>query len=158
MTAKVTTAVNIEGLRPLQAFELFTKEISSWWVRDPRYQFMPGGKGFLTFEPGPEGRLVELGEGEVFEVGRVLIWEPGQHLAFEWQGPNFEPDQKTRVDVWFKPTALGTRVLLEHSGWEQLPQDHPVRHGMPSLLFMKTTARWWLVLLRQFRKWGQKAE
>ena len=73
----VTTVVDVD---PATAFEVFTKEIGTWWRREPRYRFTPGRAGTLRFDPGVGGRLIEVDEAsgrESFEVGRVLAWEPG---------------------------------------------------------------------------------
>lgn len=147
MTAAVTVAVRV-GADPLTTFEVFTRDIASWWCRDPRYQFMSGGKGFLRFEPGVGGRLLEETAEGCYVVGEVYCWEPGIALGFQWQGPNFEKHQKTRVFITFHPDAAGTRVVLEHSGWENLPQDHPVRHGLPEMRFMQVQGQWWRQLLK----------
>lgn len=151
MSAKVTVSIRVD-VDPLQAFEVFTRDIGTWWHRDARYQFMPGGKGFLRFEPGEQGRLVEESAEGSFEVGKIVQWEPGVALGFTWQGPNFLPGQITKVSVKFKPSYQGTRIVLEHSGWENLPKDHPVRHGMPHLMFMKNHAAWWEALLFALKK------
>ena len=41
------------------------------------------------------------------------------------------------------PVDGGTRLTLEHRGWDSLPPDHPARHGMNDSLFLLTNARWW---------------
>jgi len=146
MSSAVTVAIRVE-VDPETAFQVFTTEIASWWCRDPRYQFMPGGKGFLRFEPGVGGRLLEENAEGCYVVGEVFRWEPGQALGFEWQGPNFEKHQKTRVLVKFERVAMGTRIVLEHSGWENLPPNHQVRHGLPDLRFMQVQVAWWRQLL-----------
>lgn len=72
----VTTKVAVD---PATAFRVFTEEVDAWWRRGPRYRFRPGRDGVMRFEPGAGGRLVEVYDeaaGDVFEVGRVLAWEP----------------------------------------------------------------------------------
>ena len=124
--ARVTTFVRLD---PREAFEVFTSEIDSWWRRGPRYRI--GGEGTLRFEGGAGGRLVEAvpGGGPEFEIGRVLAWEPGARLAFEWRARNFAPGEVTQVEVRFERAERGTSVVLEHRGWEAIAARHPVRPG-----------------------------
>ena len=125
-SARVTTFV---AVAPADAFEVFTEEIDRWWRRGPRFR-MTLGDGELCFERDERGRrLVERTDSEVFEIGRVLVWEPGQRLVFEWRASNFAPDEVTEVEVRFDASDKGTRVTLEHRGWDALRGDHPVRHG-----------------------------
>jgi len=35
------------------------------------------------------------------------------------------------VDVRFEAVGKETRVSVEHSGWDIVPQDHVARHGFP---------------------------
>ena len=123
---RVTTVVAAD---PATAFILFTDEIHLWWRPLPSSQFAPGRRGTLRFEPGAAGRLVELAGSEVHEIGRILAWEPGARLVFEWRGPGFEPGLRTEVEVRFAAVAGGTRVTLEHRGWDRLPPEHAARHG-----------------------------
>ena len=64
--------------------------------------------GTMCFEPGVGGRLLEVyDEGEPFQVGRVLVWEPHDRLVFEYRQGNFDPDQITEVEVRFEPAGVG---------------------------------------------------
>jgi len=90
-----------------------------------RFRF--GGQGTLRFEGSK--RLVEAFEGKEREIGKVLVWEPGARLVFEWRAVNFVPGEVTEVEVRFEASNDGTQVSLEHRGWSKLRPDHPVRHG-----------------------------
>lgn len=138
---------------PGEAFELFTRHISRWWLPGPRFGFTAGGGGALRFEGGADGRLLAVrGDGgEPFVVGRVLAWEPGARLVFEWRLGNFAPGEHTEVEVRFQPAPGGTWVQLEHRGLASLPPDHPVRHGQPDGVFSERLARWWGELLGSLR-------
>jgi hypothetical protein len=60
----------------------FTRDIAAGWRPDPLFRITPQGDGTLSFEPGPDGRLVtNPGNGEIFEIGRILVWEPGRRLV-----------------------------------------------------------------------------
>jgi len=130
-------SVRVEA-SPALAFQVFTDDVDLWWKRGIAYRVAGNKPSTVRFEGQLGGRLVEVlaSGGRVHEVGRVLVWNPGQHLAFEFRGPNFQPDQVTRVDVRFEEQPDGaTRVTVEHSGWDSLPADHPVRHRLPPAQF-----------------------
>lgn len=148
---RVTTFVRVD---PAAAFDVFTRETDRWWRRGPRFRFGGGQRGVLSFEPGPGGRLLErFGEAgeETFEVGKVLVWEPGARLVFEWRIRNFAPGECTEVEVRFEPSANGTRVTLEHRGWGALRGDHPARHGLDGSAFRDMIGLWWGELLTSLR-------
>ena len=150
-SVSVTTVVAVDADR---AFAVFTDDIDGWWRRGPGHQFRPGHDGAMRFDPGPEGRLVQVfdkrGE-DVYEVGRVIAWEPGKRLVFEFRGFNFAPDQATEVEVRFEPTDGGTRVTLEHRGWDSLPDGHPARHGLEGTAFTAMIGVFWADLLVRAR-------
>jgi len=119
MSANVMVGITLE-VEPEEAFRLFTEEVDLWWQRGVKFRFRPKAHGTMKFEPGEGGRLVEIyddAKGDLYEVGRILVWEPGVRLVFEWRGPNFRDGQVTEVDIRFKPVEAGTRVVLEHRGW-----------------------------------------
>jgi hypothetical protein len=51
--------------------------------------------------------------------GTVIAWEPARRVAFTWH-PGREPESAQEVEVRFVTTEAGTRVELEHRGWERL--------------------------------------
>ncbi len=128
------------------AFDIFTQEVDAWWRRGPKYRFGGRKSGTMRFEPGIGGRLVEVydeGAGDLYEVGKILVWEPGARLSFEWRAPNYRVGQVTVVEVRFAPSQHGTRVIVEHRGWETLPARHPARHGMEEMAFLHSMSGWW---------------
>jgi len=144
---QVTTFVAVD---PATAFEVFTGEVDSWWRRGPRFRWLPDVRGTLRFEGGAGGRLVEQSGEEVFEVGKILAWEPAHRLVFELRGRNGE---ETVVDVLFQQGAAGTRVVIEHRGWAAIADDHPARHGLTGEAFDAMMGVWWgdlLVALRTY--------
>jgi hypothetical protein len=146
---RVTTTVAVD---PATAFAIFTEEVDLWWRRGPRYRFGGGREGALAFEPGVGGRLVEVyAAGDEYEVGRVRAWQPGRRLAFVWRGTTFAPGEETEVEVRFERVAAGTRVTLEHRGWEALRADHPARHGLTGPAFASMVGLWWGDLLTTLR-------
>jgi uncharacterized protein YndB with AHSA1/START domain len=100
------------------AFRLFTEQIGTWWRRGERFWHDPSRGVSHRIEPRVGGRLLEVYEDGVWELGRVLAWEPPTRLAFSWRQSNWEPKETTTVEIRFLPDGDGTRVDLEHTGWE----------------------------------------
>ena len=151
MTAKIAVSIRLK-VPPDKAFELFTRDIDTWWQKGPKYRHLTGPGGRMKFEPGEGGRLVELYDGgREFEIGRILVWQPGERLSFVWRSSNFTPEQSTEVDIRFTPVAEGTRLTLEHRGWDTLPPDHPAHHGLDAMRSQISRARWWDELLEALK-------
>ena len=123
---KTTDAVThsvVVPLAPDAAFELFTDRFSDWWPKDSHHiSDAPAADAIL--EPREGGRWYERDEngvecdwGHVREVQRpdliVLAWQ----LTPEWR---FDPDpaKATEVAVTFAAEDAGTRVTLEHRGFD----------------------------------------
>jgi hypothetical protein len=47
------------------------------------------------------------------------MWEPGARFSFQYHDAGHDLDETT-VEVRFEPVEGGTRVTLEHSGWERV--------------------------------------
>ena len=142
-TARVTTVVAVD---PATAFSVFTDEIGAWWRHKVRDLFREGRVGVMKFEPGPNGRLLETyadAPDDPFEVGRVLSWIPGERLVFEWRQRGFGSNDVTEVDVRFEAVANGTRITLEHRGWDKIPTEHPARHGWQGEAFVTMIGLRW---------------
>lgn len=139
----VTTVVAVD---PATAFRIFTEETDAWWRQGPRFRPAVGRSGSMRFEPGPEGRLVEVysdAAGDEFELGRILAWEPGERLVFEMGARAFEPGETTEVAVHFEPVERGTRVTVVQRGWDAIRPDHPARHGQDTNAFLASMGLWW---------------
>lgn len=131
-----------------RTFSAFTGEIGEWWCPNGLFQFTDRGGGRLAFEPDPPERLVEIGtDGERFEIGPVTVWDPPRRLVFGWRQAGFPAGRSTEVSVRFEPVPDGTRVTVEHFGWDAIPQDHAARHGFPLSAFQQRLAEWWQALL-----------
>ena len=63
--------------------------------------------------------------------------------------------QRTEVEVRFEPAPLdtraGTRVTIEHRGWDALPADHPARHGYTGNAFTSMIGLRWADALTAVR-------
>lgn len=150
MTSKVFVALRVKA-SPERAFAAFVNEIGAWWRPNGLFQTTPRAPGRLSFETGEGGRLVEtLANGKVFEIGKVLAWEPPGRLVFSWRQANFPPDLHTEVEVRFEPVGDETRVSVEHRGFDQVPEG-AARHGFSDQVLLMRLGDWWRTLLTSYR-------
>jgi uncharacterized protein YndB with AHSA1/START domain len=108
----------------------------------------------MKFEAGPGGRLLEEYPGsqqQPFVLGRILTWAPGERLVFEWRQSSFGPNELTKVEVRFEAVKGGTRVTLEHRGWDSFPPEHKARLGYTGEAFVSMIGLRWADLLTTFR-------
>jgi uncharacterized glyoxalase superfamily protein PhnB len=124
--ASVTAEVHVSA-DPAQAFAAFTDEIDSWWVRGPINFFDAARAVGMKIEPGVDGRVLETYEGDVLELGRITVWEPGSRLTYR------SSVDDTEVDVRFEEVASGTRVQVTQT---LLPG------GERAFYFWRNTLRW----------------
>ena len=140
MTSKVYVALRVRAA-PERAFVVFTEQIGDWWRPNALFQTTPRTPGRLAFG---DGRLTEtLANGKVFEIGKVLIWEPPLRLVFSWRQANFPPDLTTEVEVRFEVVGEETRVSVEHRGFDQVPMENAARHGFPNAALLARLAAYW---------------
>lgn len=152
MRSQVLVSVRVKA-SPARAFEIFTRDIALWWTPNALFQFTPCPPGTLAFELREGGRFTEtLANGQVFEIGRIRVWNPGERLVFGWRQATFQPDQETEVEVTFEAVGAETRVTVIHSGWETVPDEHVARHGFPDAVFLRRHAEWWQALLARLRE------
>ena len=107
---------------PERAFEVFTREIGSWW---PLQTHSIGEEKVteVVFEEGVGGRIFERHEGGgEGEWGRLLAWEPPARFVMSWY-PGKDAAQATELEVRFTAEGDGTRVDLEHRGWEIFAEE-----------------------------------
>jgi len=140
--SKVYVALRVPT-NPQRAFEAFVEEIGQWWRPNILFQTTPR-PGVLSFEPGPQGRLIETrAGGKVFEIGRIQAWEPPVRLAFSWRQANFPPDLHTEVEVRFEAVGQETRVSIEHRGFDRVPAGNAARHRFPDEVLLMRLAEFW---------------
>lgn len=156
MTSRVVVSIRVP-CSPVQAFDIFTSDISDWWVNSDLFRFTPRSPGTLAFEPpddhGRGGRLIErLPSGSAFEIGPVHVWAPGERLVVGWRHASFGPEHATEVEVTFEPAGAETRVTVEHRGWETVPQDHVARHTFPLPFLYQRQGEQWRTGLERLRE------
>lgn len=149
------------AVSPAAAFAVFTEEIDLWWRTGPRFRLGRRGPGRLHLEPGVGGRLFETFPGgggpgapasHTVVVGRVTRWDPPAGLALEWRSANFQPGERTFVEVAFEAAGEGTLVTVHHHGWSTLPGGHPARHGREGAEVSRMIGRFWGDLLSALRE------
>ena len=106
MTERSASAEVEVAADPGRAFAAFTDEIDSWWVRGAINFFDAARAIEMRIEPGVDGRVLEVYEGDALELGRITVWEPGTRLAYRSSVDDSE------VDVRFEPVDSGTRVTV----------------------------------------------
>lgn len=107
----------VVGCTPVEAFDAWVDGIGQWW--HPDYSPDPAGFRGAVIEPRVGGRvyLVDATLGEV-EWGRVLAIARGA-LVVHTSTLGQTREHPSRISVQFVPLdAGGTRVELEHGGWD----------------------------------------
>jgi uncharacterized protein YndB with AHSA1/START domain len=150
VTSRILVSLRINAT-PERAFDAFVNEIGAWWRPNALFHFTPYSPGKPAFEPKLGGRFTETSAtGEVFEIGRIVGWEPGARLAFTWRQASFSTGQVTHVEVRFEAVGNETRVTVEHRGWETVPQEHVARHRFPDSVFLQRHGAWWQGVLGSY--------
>ncbi|MBV8454197.1 MAG: SRPBCC domain-containing protein [Deltaproteobacteria bacterium] len=101
---------------PEISFRVFCEGIGEWWPKGTSFN----GKLLKNtiIEERIGGRFFELyADGTEYEIGRITAFEPPALVGFTWRAPSW--DHTTQVQVRFTAEGAGTRVELEHSGWDQ---------------------------------------
>jgi uncharacterized protein YndB with AHSA1/START domain len=108
---------------PEVAFRVFCEDMHEWW---PAGFSGKGSKVLLECRLG--GRYYERrADGTEYEIGRVTAYQPPSIVAFSWRAPSW--DVVTQVEIRFSAEAGGTRIVLEHSGWEQSDKTREARNN-----------------------------
>jgi uncharacterized protein YndB with AHSA1/START domain len=99
---------------PAEAFDLFTAKIHKWW---PTTSHSYGGEAVtsVVFEGREGGRVYEVTEEGERAWARVAEYEPPRRFLLEW----LIGEPATEVEVTFEPEGPGSRVVLEHRGFER---------------------------------------
>jgi uncharacterized protein YndB with AHSA1/START domain len=125
MTQTTDAVINsvLVPLEPGAAFELFTDRFGEWWPKDSHH-IADADAAEVFLEPREGGRWYErAGDGSECDWGRVLEIDRPHRIVLGWQlTPKFEydpdPANGTEVEVTFTAEGDGTRVTLEHRGFE----------------------------------------
>lgn len=114
---------------PERAFHVFTEEMGSWW---PAQTHSRAAAEFeeqalevqrIEFQGRKGGQVLEhMSNGETLPWAEILAWEPPTRFVLAWR-PHSRPQAPTEVEVTFTANEAGTLVVLEHRGWDRLPED-----------------------------------
>ena len=97
---------------------MWTGRIDLWWPRSHTVTAEDGLQVVLEGRVG--GRLYERTRaGKELDWGEVLVWDPPRRFAYLWH-IRWDRADATEVEVTFTAEAAGTRVDIEHRGWERL--------------------------------------
>ena len=102
------------------AFTVWTAGIGTWW---PPGHTMTGRAEEVVLQGGVGGRIYErTADGTEHEWGEITVWEPPERLGYLWHLLRDRADA-TDVEISFRAHGSGTRVEIEHRGWERLGAD-----------------------------------
>lgn len=101
------------------AFQVWTARIAEWWPTD--HTVSAETDLTVVLEPRPGGRIFERrASGIEHDWGEVTVWEPPTRLGYTWH-LNRDRSDATDVEIRFLSVGeAGTRVEIEHRGWERL--------------------------------------
>lgn len=103
-----------------EAFRVFTSDAIAWWPVESHS--IHESVREIVFEPRVGGEVYEVAEsGERGHWATVLRWEPPGRLVLAWNILERDPEP-TELEIRFVPEGEGTRVELEHRGWERLAE------------------------------------
>jgi hypothetical protein len=101
------------------AFHVWTSGIGTWWPADHTVT----GQGGITvvMQSGVGGRIYErTPDGVEHDWGEVTVWRPPVRLAYLWH-LGADRSDATEVEIRFVAKGSGgTRIEIEHRGWERL--------------------------------------
>jgi DNA-binding transcriptional ArsR family regulator len=99
-----------------EAFTLFTDRIGAWW---PTASHSLGGDAVVDVRFGSAvgDQIVEVREdGSTAAWGEILAWDPPERVRVLWAVSSGRPT--TTWEATFSEDGDGTRLVLEHWGWE----------------------------------------
>ena len=132
---------------PEEAFRIFTDEIGSWWPLETHSIGKDGRPAETAAMDGREGgRFYERTGSGTEHWGTIVVWDPPNRVVISWElRPEHPP---TEVDVRFVAEGEGTRVNLEHRGFERLGDEAEKVHASYS--------EGWAVVLGQYAEMANR--
>jgi len=113
----IRKSIHVKRL-PEAAFRVFTADLGKWWPLKEGFSFDRNRSHEIHFEAKKGGRFYErFSDGEELTIGTVTVYEPPARVVFTWKQADWPVP--TEVEVRFTADGDGTRVELEHRGWER---------------------------------------
>lgn len=104
-----------------QAFDVFVKEVTTWWPLDKNSVSAMNGKvaKAIVIEPKKGGKVVEIAHDDTeHRWGSVTRYDPHAQFTMDWH-IGMPAENASEVDIRFVPIDdSNTRVELTHSRWE----------------------------------------
>lgn len=105
------------------AFTLFTARIGEWWPTTTHAITADDAAASpiaeIRFDERVGGQVTEvLADGTEHSWADVLAWDPPHRFVLSWH-PNPTPTAASRLEVTFAEVDGGTRVVVEHGGWDE---------------------------------------
>jgi hypothetical protein len=105
------------------AFATWTERFGLWWPAGHTASGDP--EASVHLEPRLGGRIFErAGNGREIDWGEVTVWDPPRRLGYLWHIRRTR-EAATDVLVHFEDTRDGSRIRIEHTGWERLGDEGP---------------------------------
>ena len=126
--ADLTVRKSVSVSAPIErAFEVFTERIGTWWPFES-HSIGEERTRDAVLEGREGGTLYEVMDGgETAPWATVLAWEPPRRVLLSWHVNPEVP--ATELEVRFAEDGDGTRVVLEHRGWERLGERGDASRG-----------------------------
>lgn len=127
-------------LSPPQTWHALTDALhmEKWWGDNVLLEAKPGGK-FSEDWTDDDGTPRH-------SHGTVTAIDVEKRLQLSWQDDGWH--HETRVEFLLSPTADGTRVYLQHSGWEKFEDDDARRRAVDSY------RDGWHALMKKFQEYA----
>jgi uncharacterized protein YndB with AHSA1/START domain len=104
---------------PEDAFRLYTERMATWWPLRTHSVALEDAATVVA-ECREGGRIYEVTRsGEEHLWATITLWAPPTRLEYDWY-PGRSADTAQQVAMRFDPEGDGTRVSIEHTGWERL--------------------------------------
>lgn len=104
---------------PARAFAAWTAEMGRWW---PLVSHSVGAEEAVgvSLDGRSGGQIVEATRDGARHVwGTISVWDPPRRLVTTWH-PGQPADDPTELEIRIEPHASGSRLVLEHRGWERV--------------------------------------
>jgi len=100
---------NISHLPPEKLWNILTEDqhIQKWWGKGVSLETKEYGKFYQPWQDNNGKQHIT--------IGIVTAIDPKKRLQIDWMNPGWP--KPTRVDIMLTPVASGTKVFIQHSGW-----------------------------------------